>query len=59
MKISGFLKLYFRNWDGAPPRYQSAHAAHPIVGHPSASEYERPPPYNFAGPYPVAPAETD
>lgn len=42
-----------RNWDGAPPRYQTS--AH--VGHPPASEYERPPPYNFSqsGPYPVAP----
>jgi len=47
-----------KNWDGAPPRYQSAHGALPA--HPSASEYERPPPYNFAGPYQgTAPSETD
>lgn len=62
-KISHYLRfslfesfLCFRNWDGAPPRYQSSH---PIPGHAAASEYERPPPYNFAGPYPVAPSEAD
>lgn len=66
LKVLKFLKIFtlkfsrFRNWDGAPPRYQSSHAvAHPIPGHAATSEYERPPPYNFAGPYPVAPSETD
>lgn len=50
------MNCFLRNWDaahGAPPRYhQTAHVAHP-----PSSEYERPPPYNFTGPYPVAPSE--
>ncbi|CRL08743.1 CLUMA_CG021257, isoform A [Clunio marinus] len=50
-----YVDMAPKNWDGAPPRYQQSSFA----GHPSASEYERPPPYNFTGPYPVAPSETD
>ncbi|KAJ6641812.1 Prominin-like protein, partial [Pseudolycoriella hygida] len=38
-----------RHWDGGPPRYQNAPMA------PTASEYERPPPYYFPG----APSEPE
>lgn len=43
--------ICFRNWDGAPPRYQNTPHAPPMTG----SEYERPPPYYFPG----APSEAE